>query len=68
MSEDIIAALKENVIQGRQNKDDEGIEEDMAGTPGVVELTEAARNSPRKNTTFQTCWPLLKRLEQPWIY
>lgn len=42
MSEDIIATLKENVIQGRQNQDDEGIEEDMAGTPGVVELTEAA--------------------------
>ena len=42
MSEDIIAALKENVIQGRQNQDDEGIEEDMAGTPGVLELTQSA--------------------------
>lgn len=42
MSEDIIAALKENVIQGRQNQDDEGIEEDMVGTPGVLELTHAA--------------------------
>ena len=42
MSEDIIADLKENVIQGRQTQDDEGIEEDMAGTPGVLELTQAA--------------------------
>jgi len=42
MSEDIIAALKENVIQGRKTQDDEGIEEDMAGKPGVLELTQAA--------------------------
>ena len=42
MSEDTIAALKENVIQGRQNQVDEGIEEDMAGTPGVLELTQMA--------------------------
>jgi 5-methyltetrahydrofolate--homocysteine methyltransferase len=42
MSEDIIALLKENVIQGRQTKEDEGLDEDLSGTPGVVELLEQA--------------------------
>lgn len=42
MSEDIIALLKENVIQGRKTKDDEGIDENMTGTPGVLELTQLA--------------------------
>lgn len=42
MSEDIIAIIKENVIQGRKTQDDEGIEEGMAGKPGVVELTQSA--------------------------
>ena len=42
MSEDIVALLRENVIQGRRTKDDEGIEEDMIGTPGVLELTQLA--------------------------
>jgi len=42
MSEDIIALLRENVIQGRKTKDDEGIDEDLSGTPGVVELTQSA--------------------------
>lgn len=42
MSEDIIAALKENVVQGRKSLDDEGIDEDLTGTPGVVELTQSA--------------------------
>jgi 5-methyltetrahydrofolate--homocysteine methyltransferase len=42
MSEDIIASLKENVIQGRKTKEDEGIEEGMVGKPGVVELTQQA--------------------------
>ncbi|MFC2027331.1 corrinoid protein [Chloroflexota bacterium] len=41
MSEDLIAALKENVIQGRKTADDEGIDEDLDG-PGVVELTQQA--------------------------
>lgn len=41
MSEDIIAALKENVIQGRKTAEDEGIDEDLTG-PGVVELTQKA--------------------------
>ncbi len=41
MSEDIIAALKENVIQGRMTQDDEGIDDTLSG-PGVLELTQAA--------------------------
>ena len=45
MSEDIIALLKDNVIQGRSTSDDEGIEEDMVGKPGVVELTQLAFES-----------------------
>jgi len=42
MSEDIIAVLKENVIQGRKTSADEGIDEALSGTPGVVELTQSA--------------------------
>ena len=42
MSEDIITLLKENVIQGRKTKDDEGIDEALSGTPGVLELTQSA--------------------------
>ncbi len=42
MSEDIIALLKENVIQGRKTKDDEGIDDSMAGKLGVWELTQLA--------------------------
>ena len=42
MSEDIIASVKENVIQGRKTKDDEGIDEELSGTPGVVELIQLA--------------------------
>ncbi len=42
MSEHILAALKENVIQGRKTQDDEGIDEDLSGTPGVLELTQTA--------------------------
>jgi 5-methyltetrahydrofolate--homocysteine methyltransferase len=45
MSEDIIAALKENVVQGRKSLEDEGIDEDLTGTPGVVELTQSALDS-----------------------
>lgn len=44
MSEDIIALLKENVIQGRKTQDDEGIDEELTGS-GVVELTQAALDS-----------------------
>ncbi len=42
MSEDIVALLKENVIQGRKTKDDEGVDDSMSGTPGVLELTQLA--------------------------
>jgi 5-methyltetrahydrofolate--homocysteine methyltransferase len=42
MSEELIAALKENVIQGRKTENDEGIDEGLSGTPGVVELTQKA--------------------------
>jgi 5-methyltetrahydrofolate--homocysteine methyltransferase len=42
MSEDVIAVLKENVIQGRRTKDDQGIDESLSGTPGVLELTQLA--------------------------
>ena len=41
MSENIIAALKENVIQGRMTQDDEGVDETLTG-PGVLELTQVA--------------------------
>jgi len=41
MSEDTIARLRENVIQGRKTEDDEGIDEDLTG-PGVLELTQQA--------------------------
>jgi len=40
MEEDILALLKENVIQGRRTKDDEGVDGDMVGTPAVLELTQ----------------------------
>jgi len=45
MKEDIIALLKENVIQGRRTKDDEGVDNNMVGTPGVLELTQLALES-----------------------
>ncbi len=42
MTEDILALIRENVIQGRVTQDDEGIEEGMVGQPGVQELVEQA--------------------------
>ncbi len=45
MQEDIIVLLKENVIQGRKTKDDEGVDGDVVGTPGVLELTQSALES-----------------------
>jgi 5-methyltetrahydrofolate--homocysteine methyltransferase len=49
MKEDIIAVLKENVIQGRMTEEDEGIDDSLTG-PGVVELTQMAldKNIPPK--------------------
>ena len=42
MSEDIIGMIKENVIQGRKTREDIGIDEELSGTPGVVELVQSA--------------------------
>lgn len=41
MSDDLIALLKENVIQGRMTEEDEGIDDSLSG-PGVLELTQTA--------------------------
>ena len=45
MKEDLIALLKENVIQGRKTKDDEGVDGNMVGAPGVLELIQSALES-----------------------
>ena len=42
MTEDILSLVRENVIQGRLTKDDEGLDEGMVGKPGVTELVEQA--------------------------
>jgi len=42
MVEDIIGLIRENVIQGRVTRDDEGLDEGMVGQHGVSELTEKA--------------------------
>jgi len=42
MSKDIIATIKENVIQGRKTQEDVGIDDSLEGTLGVVELTQQA--------------------------
>lgn len=41
MSDDVIALLRENVIQGRKIAEDEGIDAELSG-PGVLELTSLA--------------------------
>lgn len=51
MENDTLSLIKENVIQGRVTADDEGLEEEMVGKPGVKELTEKALQegiSPRQ--------------------
>jgi 5-methyltetrahydrofolate--homocysteine methyltransferase len=45
MSKDIIATIKENVIQGRKTQGDVGIDDSLVGTPGVVELMQRALES-----------------------
>jgi 5-methyltetrahydrofolate--homocysteine methyltransferase len=45
MSKDMIATIKENVIQGRKTQDDVGTDDSLAGTPGVVELVQQALES-----------------------
>jgi 5-methyltetrahydrofolate--homocysteine methyltransferase len=42
MAEDIISLIRENVIQGRVTRDDEGLDGGMVGQPGVTELTQQA--------------------------
>lgn len=42
MTEDILELIKENVIQGRITKDDEGFDEGLVGQPAVSELMEKA--------------------------
>jgi 5-methyltetrahydrofolate--homocysteine methyltransferase len=39
---EIIESLRDNIIQGRRNESDEGLDEGMVGKPGARELTEAA--------------------------
>ena len=45
MSEELIGLIKKNVIQGRTNTDDEGMDDDMVGQPGVVELVQQGIDS-----------------------
>jgi len=45
MSKDIIATIKENVIQGRKTQEDVGTDESLTGTAGVVELVQQALDS-----------------------
>lgn len=42
MKDKLIEGIVENVLQGRRNKDDEGIEEEIIGDPGVAELVQEA--------------------------
>ncbi len=42
MAEDVIGLIRENIIQGRVSRDDEGLDEGMVGQPGVSELVEQA--------------------------
>ena len=42
MTDNIISQIRENVIQGRVNQDDEGLDEGLVGQPGVIELIDDA--------------------------
>ena len=42
MPENIVALIRGNVVQGRINQDDEGMDESMIGQPGVEELVKEA--------------------------
>ncbi len=42
MAQNIIELIKTNVIQGRVTREDEGIDEELSGTPGVTELIQQA--------------------------
>ena len=45
MNKDLLNSIVENVLQGRRNKDDDGIEEGAVGQPGVTELVKEALDS-----------------------
>lgn len=45
MKDKVIDQIVENVLQGRRNKEDEGIEDDYTGEPGVAELVQEALDS-----------------------
>jgi len=56
MGNDILEQLQVNLIQGRRNEDDEGIDESLTG-PGVVELVQKALDEgiePKKILTTMT--------------
>ncbi len=42
MKEQILADLRESILQGRRHAADEGLTEDLVGRPGAVELTKTA--------------------------
>jgi len=42
MVDDIVEQIKQNVIQGRMDKNDEGFDDGMVGQPGVKELVQQA--------------------------
>jgi 5-methyltetrahydrofolate--homocysteine methyltransferase len=42
MTEDILSLIRENVVQGRVTQDDDGVDGEMAGQPGVSELINKA--------------------------
>ncbi len=54
MTDDIIEQIKQNVIQGRMDKEDEGFDGGMVGQPGVKELVQQALDmgtDPRRMVT-----------------
>ncbi|MBU4174411.1 MAG: corrinoid protein [Actinobacteria bacterium] len=42
--DELLQEIELNVVQGRRNSSDEGLDEDLSGTPGVTELVEDALN------------------------
>lgn len=52
MQEQLIEKIVENVSQGRRTHEDEGIEDDYAGQPGVAELVEEALESGLDTNTI----------------
>jgi len=55
ISHKILASLKENIIKGRRNKEDEDFEGGGVGEPGVVELVEDALNQGVKPKEIIDC-------------